>query len=74
MTPVAGGITGDYDSGLCTDQVISSSRWIRLAMFLISVVLIASCAVVSLVSAALSAAMSLYSYVSCMHVACDFLL
>lgn len=49
MTPVAGGNTGDYDSGLCADQVISSSRWIRLAMFLISVVLIASCAVVTLV-------------------------
>lgn len=50
MTPMAGGNTGDYDSGLCADRVISSSRWIRLAMFLISVVLIASCAVITLVS------------------------
>jgi hypothetical protein len=49
-TPAAGGTTGDYESGPCADQDISSSRWIRLAVFLTSVSLIATCAVITLVS------------------------
>jgi hypothetical protein len=49
-TPAGGGATGDYESGPCADQDISGSRWIRLAMFLTSVVLIAACAVITLVS------------------------
>lgn len=48
--PVSGGATGDYDSGPCADQDISSSRWIRLAVFLTSVALIASSAVITLVN------------------------
>ncbi|XP_021918215.1 adenylate cyclase type 2 isoform X3 [Zootermopsis nevadensis] len=47
--PVSGGVTGDYESGPCADQDISSSRWIRLAVFLTSVALIASSAVITLV-------------------------
>ena len=48
-TPAVSGTTVVYDSRKCAEQVISSSRWIRLAMFLITVVLIAVCAVVTLV-------------------------
>ena len=48
-TPAVSGTTVAYDSRKCPEQVISGSRWIRLAMFLITVVLIAVCAVVTLV-------------------------
>lgn len=48
-TPVGGGNTGDFESGPCADQVVTNSRWIRLAVFLISVALIAACAVITLV-------------------------
>jgi len=48
-TPAVSGTTVAYDSRKCAEQVISGSRWIRLAMFLITVVLIAVCAVVTLV-------------------------
>ncbi|GFG37885.1 hypothetical protein Cfor_07375, partial [Coptotermes formosanus] len=48
-TPAVAGTTVAYDSRKCAEQVISGSRWIRLAMFLISVVLIAVCAVVTVV-------------------------
>ena len=49
-TPVGGGNTGDFESGPCADQVVTNSRWIRMAVFLISVALIAACAVITLVS------------------------
>ena len=48
-TPAVSGTTVAYDSRKCAEQVISGSRWIRLAIFLITVVLIAACAVVTLV-------------------------
>ncbi|XP_069701394.1 adenylate cyclase type 2 [Periplaneta americana] len=48
-TPNSAGNTGDFETGPCADQVVSSSRWIRLAVFLISVLLIAACAVITLV-------------------------
>ena len=49
-TPVGGGNTGDFKSGPCADQVVTNCRWIRMAVFLLSVALCSVCAIITLVS------------------------